>query len=270
MIYFVAADGVIEAVREYYRMGLVIPEHGVYNGCGYFLTADNERGREAVEYLLDKHPPGADDIFVHMGIVDGYSENGFHINPNPHSCSRNDENIYILNALYGNGRNESFYPEMLFKHPFTEASADANGYVDIVRRFEHHNVYFFIVYVKNGETNKRLPNDKLVGIVNGKKNPDGDTNENVKIILRWLDNRSRFSTINDEPFFTINETELINKFINDYRLTESMRIELLILVKKYKLRNGGFSHIEFPGGAPYPGKREAKAAYAKFREKLME
>ena len=192
--------------------------------------AEDEHVKTEAARVLNSFPPGADDIFAHIGVMFG---------------RRAEDKVYMLNALYG-GCGADFYPEMLFKHPFAERSGGANIYPDITQSFAHHNIYFFAIC--------------------GGPRLDGP----VEQILDWLDTRASYKTQWQETVFSDAETAAIEQTIKSMRLTVSMKHDFITLITKYKRRHGKIDILRHYTGADRTAKREAKAAYAELRAGLME
>ena len=133
MIYFVSGN-TAEQIKDYYSMERV-GSGNTFAGNGALLTVTDKNDEAAlteINALLEIYPPDKSDMFVHIGAYNGENvSNG----------------IFILNALAGKGRNGSFYPEMIYKHPFTETQGEANIYIKILNKFAHHHVFFLRVPV---------------------------------------------------------------------------------------------------------------------------
>jgi len=229
MIYFIA-DKIFGQITSYYRMAPVGCGYPLYEGAGNKLLRDDggaERLLARAGRMLDARPPNKDDILAVVrsdaGVIDR---------------ARGD--VIMLNALVGSGRGKTFYPDMLFKHPFAETSGGYDYCVPFAARFKHHNVYFFIV--------------------TGTAEP----------LLRWLDARASFICGPDAAALTDDEAQLAERLITNLRMTETMRREFADLVDKYKRRHNGIDILNEYTGGVYANKLQARRAYAALKQLLLE
>lgn len=232
MICYATRGEVFCLARERYRMIPLYPEAAAYAGGGSYLFDADETSPRVLENFLCEYPPGADDIFAHVEITNGGADG---------------RGVYIYNALCGEGGRRSFYPEMLFKHPFTEARGVANEYVNAARRFTHHNVYFF-------SASGGAP----------------DIAAAAKKIFAWLDCRAQFKLRNPVEVFTEEESRALERVSRELRMTRAMREDFFYLAAKYRRRHGGFGAISNFSPSAGESRKDTKAAYGKLRERLVE
>ena len=243
MIYFIAED-IHEQIAAYYHMQITGHARGFYAGGGHLLARADDGSLETVNYMLNKYPPGENDVLTVITADAARLRPSARVNgadARDAAESAYGPGIYMINALTGDKKGEYFYPEMLFKHPFKEAAAAPCVWRRLTGRFAHHNAYFFIAV---------------------------DTD--VEPLLNWLDTRSRFVLRAEAKPLTDAETARANEIAGALKLTAAMRGDLLELAGKYKTRNGDLSVLNTFRPDHANGKKEAKDFYGRLRRLLLE
>ena len=249
MIYYIAEEKILK---------LIDTKH--------LLITETEKPDE-----LNIHQPNEDDIFAHISLSPPVTYGG---------AGFEKQGVYMLNALYGQGRGRSFFPEMLFWHPFMEKQGSASVYQAILPLFQHHNVYFFEIidsktYCERSQCSACSSQPTLPHGTGGKELPVRSISLElyVKEITNWLEGRSLFTTKNNIPELTDFELAAINAAADKLRLTKAMQSEFNMLIRKYKLRGGDIGIIYqylSSENINISNKKEAKETYAKFKKILME
>jgi len=228
MIYFLMNKKMADIAFEYYGIDNPKRVGGFYFGGGNCFYIKDDGGADELIGLLKNNPPNRNDLYINVEC----------------NSSIMEEKAYILNALRGEGPHKSFYPEMLFRHPFEEAAGNADEWLAADAFFEHSNIYCFTV-------------------------SGAEAGDSLIKIFRWLDSRA-FYVSNGNDLLTEEEKGLIVKTAESLRLTKTTRAEFYTLTKKYAERNGGLSGLNLIEIKPQTIKREAKTAYDELKRRLLE
>lgn len=225
----------------------------------------------AVTYVCNHYPPAASDFLINIGV-----------------CSTGDHDIpegsvFLCDKIYEEATNRSFYPDILFKHPFTENNIvtcstivrdfgfnhseklfdmEAAGiYQAAAYFFQPHQVLFFKIVSDYGMGDKVTP-EKIAGLVE----------KNISDISAWLDEvkKARFG---NKPVFNSDEETCIRNLISGMHCSVTMEYKLRQLLLYYKLCNGSITeaiedfltHYQLPCKT----KAEGKMYLGQLRTKLV-
>ena len=232
MTLFITPERASQAVRERYGMAPEMKIESVYAGSGNILIIENESAVETAERILAENKPDENGALARIYFAEG----------------EENEGVYMLNAVYGEGRNGSFYPETLFRHPFRETSRRADKYLKLTKFFSHHKIFFFEIAAGDNE----------------------NIYKNVSLILDWLEKILCFKTPPRGLAFNAEEETVIGEAAAKLQLTAAMRNEFYVLMRKYINRGGGADVLKSVRNDRAAGRKEAKALYETLRKRLME
>lgn len=236
----------------------------VISGTGYIKAVT------AVTYLLDHFGYNENDIFINLGIC-GDVNNDF-----------GKGKIIICNKLIDNCSNKSFYPDMLFMHPFDEGALES--FSQVIERDMSKNIEGDIVdqegaFVYQSASIFMKPhNIHIIKIVSDILNPESITPEKIERLFEdsmpniylWLEERAKVKFYS-ENIITKEEYKILKEFSENIRLTSSMNMELNKLFTQYKIRNGQAinvikEYIKFQ----CKFKNEGKKIFGQVKNRLME
>lgn len=221
----------------------------------------------AVSYLLSKYEPGTSDLFINIGV-----------------CGANKDmvigNAYLCNKIIENDTKKTFYPDILFKHPYKEASVEtcsniiksydnrlegqlvdmeASGiYQAALLFFETHQV-FFIKIVSDYLNTKNLSEAFVLKLVEDK----------VQGIIAWM-NEIKLGFLYNKNVLSNEEQEILNLVVENLKLSSTMENQLKQLIIYYKLQHGDINDIlNIYKTIECKSKSEGKRYFDKLKQELV-
>lgn len=187
----------------------------------------------ALTYLLSKSDIGKDDFFINVGLC-GCNDKTFSIG-----------STFICNKIIDNDTGFTYFPDILFKHPFNEGSIAT--YSKVIKNsinnelladmessalFQAAGVFFqphqiiFLKIVSDYLTGEFISNDKVYNYIS----------LNVDKIIEYFDmlkNNFKFN-----PLWTEEEKNIKHMVSESLKLSVTMENELTQLLTYFKLKNG--------------------------------
>lgn len=220
----------------------------------------------AVTEMLVTHEPANEDFLVNIGVC-GSCENTSNASGSTKS-SDNNAPIFICNDILDHDTGRHYYPDMLFKHPFSEAGIETCSvvvndkslvtmplvdmeasaiYQAAVSFFSPHRMSFL-----------KIPSDKLETSQVTKDTVTGVIEANLAMICEWIksiadssDNTTLKPGSSDcntthKPEFTQAEQALFDDITNKLNLSVTMKEQLRQLFIYRKLTKGNLDDISLP------------------------
>lgn len=219
----------------------------------------------AVSYLLSKYEPCASDLFINVGICGAKKDMTI-------------GNAYICNRIIENDTKKTFYPDMLFKHPFKEADVEtcsnivnsdkklegqlidmeASGiYQAALVFFETHQI-FFIKIASDYLEAKNLSQAVVIKLVEDK----------AQSIIAWI-NEIKLGFLYNKNILSKDEQEILNLAVENLKLSSTMENQLKQLLIYYKLQHGDIIGIlNIYKAVECKSKNEGKRYFDKLKQEL--
>lgn len=270
-LYYEAKD-----IIEHYKMKRVmkITKFQVFKGKNELLIISGTSGLKAAvatTYLLDHFEYDENDILVNIGICGAAKKGVF------------KGEIFLCNKLIDNISKKAFYPDMLFKHPFSEGTLESFSEVescDIDDNIEADIVDQEGAFVYETASMFLKPqNIHIIKIVSDILNPDFATPQSIDQLVKdkmprvyeWLDERIKVQIQAGDNIISLEESYTLKTLSENMKLTSAMNVELKKLSKQYKIRNGYiFNVINEYRNSKCKSKSEGKKIFGELKEKLME
>ncbi|WP_234122053.1 5'-methylthioadenosine/S-adenosylhomocysteine nucleosidase family protein [Clostridium hydrogenum] len=264
-----------KGIISHYKMKKVVEaiKFQVFKGDNEMLIIAGTGGIKAVvatAYLLNCFGYKENDMLINLGIC-GAVKNNFDIGE-----------VVLCNKLIDDFSNRSFYPDILFKHPFKEGSLQSlkgvmgqankeqieGDIIDEEGAFVYQVASMFL----------KPHNIHIIKIVSDVLNPTSVTKEKIQSLMEmkmpqifnWLENRTAVKT-EVSNIISLDEYKLLSVLTTKMKLTTAMNMELEKLFKQYKVRNGhvmdvvrGFAKIQCES------KNEGKRVFGELKQRLME
>lgn len=224
----------------------------------------------AATYLLNRFGYDEDDLFVNIGIC-GSAKDKFEIGE-----------IILCNKLIDSCSKRSFYPDILFKHPFKEGSLQS--FSNVIGEENRHEISSDIVDEEGAFLYQAVSmflkphNIHIIKIVSDILDPVSILSQKIENIMEkemaevytWLETRTAVKN-NIEKIISLEEYKILNVLSKKMKLTTAMNIELEKLSKQYKVRNGHIIDIirEF-AKIQCESKSEGKRVFGELKQRLME
>lgn len=229
-----------------------------------------------VTSLCSMHAPASGDILVNIGICGTENLN----------LSRGT--LLLCNKIVDLSTYKTCYPDMLFRHPFTEGtvatspvpvikeniSADedkgivvtdmeASGIFQAGSLFYQPHQMFFLKIVSDYETGDEISREKVISLISANLSPFADW---IKQIHDELGDKQ--SVFSDE------ETALLEQMSEAMKLTVSMQYQLNRLMQYYKIKHGGFADdlkrfMDENLKEPCKTKNEGKKYFDRLKERFI-
>lgn len=186
-------------------------------------------------YVLTVNQPDKKDILVNIGI-----------------CGSSNRDLELGTIILGNQILEqetkrSFYPDILFPHPFLEGTIqtcfqeiqkeekenklvdmEASGIYQAAKLFFQPHQLIFLKIISDYLDTKEVDKEKVMQLIEKK----------VKIIINWCYNAEKILQDTQDFSFTEREKERINEVSSCLKLSVSMKYNLSQLLYYYKLKTG--------------------------------
>ena len=193
-----------------------------------------------VTHLCSVYPPGPSDLLLNIGIC-GAKNRDMPIGT-----------VYLCNKIYEMETGFSFYPDMIYAHPFEESGIATNSSPVLEKHTEHipenltdmeaSGVYragmlffqphqmFFVKIVSDHFQLDKIDSNIVNELIQ----------QNISEIAAWI-TRLHNRMINTPPLFTPDEENMLAEVSKNLRLTVSMQHQLRQAMRYYKLQYGSFS-----------------------------
>ncbi len=189
-------------------------------------------------------PPTGRDVFVNLGV-----------------CGSNREevpagSVFLCNEILDLETRRSYYPDILFAHPFEErcvitspnvihagmvqpeelsqkpllADMEASGLYQAASCFYQPHQMFFLKVVSDYLMDTDMAPDKVTGLIR----------ENIPVIAEWI-RQVQAQLSKNRSIFTADEENYIAELAKALHLSVSMEFKLRQLLKYSKLKEGGFT-----------------------------
>ncbi len=230
----------------------------------------------AVTEMLVTNEPSKEDFLVNIGVCGSCKDqaDNLHTSPNFTSPSNSveattsDTPIFICNDILDHDTGKHYYPDMLFKHPFTEAGIETCSVVindsalvtmplvDMEASAIYQAASSF--FPPHRMSFLKTPSDNLETSQVTKENVTGVIEANLEVICEWLksiadssDNTTLKPDSSDcntthKPDFTQAEQALFDDITNKLNLSVTMKEQLRQLFIYRKLTKGSLDGISLP------------------------
>lgn len=233
-----------------------------------------------VTYLCTGHIPGPSDLFINIGICAGMN---------------NDISVgtlFLCNKITEQVTSRSYYPDVLFAHPFLEGSIISSPNIINNKREEKYvnekpnmvkellidmeaagayqgaSIFFqphqliFLKVVSDYGTGEKVTPEKVTDLIGS----------NIEKITSWLDQIHSNCLVNQISFLE-EEEECIRKVIVNLQCSVSMEYQLRQILRYYKLAHGSFckrlnQYMNNPD-MPCKTKTEGKKYFEQLKSKLI-
>lgn len=223
-------------------------------------------------YLLSQYKARSTDIYINIGICGkAQSSDGFKIG-----------DIIMCNKLIDYDSNKSFYPDIIFKHPFKEGILET--FSTVINKQMKLNFKGEIIDMEGTgaykAAEKFLLQHKIyiLKIVSDNLEHDSINSESVSMIIEkninaidnWIDYMGNIN-LEQKSILSQEEEQLKNMICSNLNLTTTMKYELSKLCRYYKIRgNNLFQFLKIISEVRFRSKNEGKLYFAKIRKKLIE
>lgn len=231
----------------------------------------------AVSHICTLFPLEDSDFLINVGV-----------------CGTADKSIlagsvFLCNKITEQSSGRSFYPDMLLKHPFSEADSvtvagiiregadynkvkdgcnakifdmEAAGIYQAASYYvQPHQISFVKIVSDYGEGNLPTP-DKVTQLME----------QNISKIAEWIQLLTK-SRVENKPVFGIEEELRMQDIAKQLCCSMSMKMQLRQYFYYYKLANGSFMNMadDFCSSNPLPcqSKREGKIYFEQLKDKLI-
>lgn len=225
-----------------------------------------------VSYFCTLHPPASTDILINIGV-----------------CAAKEKktpvgSIFLCNKITEEATGRSFYPDILYEHPFCEENLitcsravkgyetekqdvklydmEAAGIYQAAAYFiKPHQIYFLKIVSDYGM--EQGPNS--MGITEL-------VEKNMPVITSWIEQLSMLSEP-DKPLFTTEEARLIENISSRLQCSVTMEHKLVQLLHYNKLVHGNLDHVMKELNSIYDTqcktKAEGKRCFEQLKERLL-
>ncbi|MDD3225568.1 MAG: hypothetical protein PHX70_12875 [Clostridium sp.] len=223
----------------------------------------------AISCMLTKYRAKENDIFLNFGI-----------------CAERDPireigDIVLCNKIIDADSNRSYYPDIIFKHPFFEGSIEtfskvvksedkdkiqskfvdmeAYGAVNAAKVFMQTECIGVIKIISDKLEEKFLTQNDVTNIVS----------DNFYKFANWINNIMEFH-FSQKKILSFEEGQLLNTVESNLKFSETMKCEFKNIAEDYKIREGNLAEIlKLYSIYRCKSKREGKQYFEAIREKLI-
>lgn len=226
------------------------------------------KGAIAVTYLLSNGTMNVSDLLINIGV-----------------CGTNNTNIplgttFLCNKIIDHETQRAFYPDILFTHPFKEASVEtfstlvkndnmdfegdlvdmeASGIYQSSTLFLKAHQIFFIKIVSDYLYTDNISKDSISKSIEDQAIP----------ILSWS-HKVESGLLNNKKEFTEKEKEMLNQVVKNLKLSSTMEHQLKQLLKFYWLQYGTVEELlKQYMDIECQSKKEGKKHFEELRQKLI-
>lgn len=263
-----------EDIIAHYKMKKVMEaaKFQVFKGEDEVLIISGTGALKAViaaTYAMDMFKYNENDVFINIGICGAYR-------------NFSEGEIVLCNKLIDSFAKRSFYPDMLFRHPFREGSLES--FPEVIYSDKAVNIEADIVdqegaFVYETAAMFLKPhNIHIIKIVSDLLKPDKVTPQRIKMLIAksmpeiydWLELRNNVK-LENRQIIDDEETSFLSFISEKLHLTAAMKVEFEKLSKQYKVRNGHITDVlkEY-AELKCEYKNEGKKIFVQIRNRLME
>ena len=222
----------------------------------------------AVTYLFSKFPPKDSDLLLNIGVC-GTKEKAVDIGT-----------VFFCNKIVENDTKRTFYPDMLFNHPFEETSIEtvssalnhdgiklegqlvdmeASGVYQSASIFMQAHQVSFVKIVSDYLNIENISQSQISKLI-GDRTPE---------IIAWIHEvKSRF--ILNSHILSLTEQGLLNQMASRLKLSTTMKNQFRQLLIYYKLQYGDFTDlISKYLNVECNSKDEGKKYFAEIKSKII-
>lgn len=222
----------------------------------------------AITFLFSKYEAKATDLLINVGICGGKEKN--------HRIG----GIYLCNKIIDNETKMTYYPDILFKHPFEESSIEtystvietssvqedgslvdmeASGIYQGASVFLQTHQICFIKIVSDFLNTEKIKEEKVIEIVETQASK----------IIDWMKEVS-LSLPQEEGIFSKKDKKIIDNIVRNLKLSFTMEKQLEQMLAYYKLQHGDILDvISRYANVICKSKEEGKNYFAELKEKLI-
>lgn len=222
----------------------------------------------AVSCMLTNYKAKENDIFLNFGI-----------------CAEKEPireigDIILCNKVIDADSRRTYYPDIIFKHPFFEGSIET--FSKIVKSEDKNKVNSqFIDMEAYGAVNAakifmqpqyinviKIISDKLEGNSLTQKDVTNIVQDNFYKFTQWINDIMKIHFSN-ERILSFEEGQLLNTVESNLKFSEAMKCEFKNIAEDYKIREGNLDKIlKLYSIYMCKSKREGKQYFENIREKL--
>lgn len=194
----------------------------------------------AVAYICAIYPPAPSDFIVNIGV-----------------CGAADQNIaagsiFLCNKITEEATERSFYPDILFRHPFSESGIITCGKVQynsflcekrdaVLFDMESAGIYQSAVYYFQPHQISilKIVSDYGISKMPGQDEVSGLVEKNMPGIAGWLEKLQQIQ-FKDRSAFTSEEEEHVKSIADNLQCSVTIEYKLRQILLYYKLIHGSF------------------------------
>lgn len=222
----------------------------------------------ALTYLFSKYEPKGNDLLMNIGV-----------------CGTKNQNTaigtaFFCNKIIENETKRSFYPDMLLKHPFEEASVEtfslvinkedmefegnlvdmeASGIYQAASVFLQPHQIIFVKIVSDHLKTEKLRKERISKLIKNK----------AAQIIDWM-NEVKQELLYEKNVFSEKEQKIFKGVAKNLRLSSTMENQLKQLFTYYKLQYGDFTDFaSIYIDVVCQSKNEGKRYFEEIKQKLI-
>jgi hypothetical protein len=224
----------------------------------------------AATYLLTQYNVKPTDLFLNVGVC-GTTNRGIKLG-----------DVFLCHKIINHDSKKTFYPDMLFKHPFKEGvlesfskvvtkdmTADIKG--DLVDMEGAGACEAAFTFLPPHQINCIKIVSDYLEVSHIKPEEISDiVNKNIGLIVEWMQKRHK-AIIAKSSVLTDEEKDILKIISEKLKLSVTMNHQLIQLAQQYKIREGNLIDIFKPLlSVECESKREGKNYFGKLKKQLME
>lgn len=223
----------------------------------------------AATYMLNLFKYDENDVFVNIGTCGAREDSS-------------EGKIFMCNKFIDSFTKKSFYPDMLFKHPFSEGVLESFPKVmsennELNEEYDIADQEGTFVY-ETASMFLKPHNIHIIKIVSDILKPEAVTPQKIKMLVKqsmpqiyeWLELRTGIK-LEDEQVIDEEELSALRVLSERLHFTAAMNTEFEKLAKQYKVRNGHIIDVirEY-AELNCKSKNEGKRIFEQIKNRLME
>lgn len=223
----------------------------------------------ATTFLLSRYEINEYDIFVNIGVCGCANE------------ALDSGDIVLCNKIIDNDNQNTYFPDMMFKHDFLEGTLETfskvvtKDYLDITKGdiVDMEGVGVYKAASLFMHTHQiiilKIVSDKLADLDLNTKDIELLISKKVDVINNWIKTIHEV-TLENDGVLSDEDEYYIEKINDNLKLTEYMKNLLLQLSKNYKLYHSNLDLLREYSQVICNNKNEGKINFAKLKDRLME
>ncbi|SHG95605.1 5'-methylthioadenosine/S-adenosylhomocysteine nucleosidase family protein [Tepidibacter thalassicus] len=222
----------------------------------------------AVTYLFSKYKPKNSDLFINIGVCGAKNKN------------TSIGSVFLCNKIIESDTKKTFYPDIIFKHPFKEASIEtcslvvdnnnikfegqlldmeSSGIYQAATVFLQTHQIFFIKIVSDHLNTENLNQNIVLKLIEDKATQ----------IINWV-TEIKLGFLYDSNVLSQKEQETLDCLVKNLKLSSTMKNQLKQLFIYYKLQYNDFTNIiNTYINIKCKSKNEGKRYFAEIKQKLI-